>query len=75
MIRFRDVIEFVLFEASILKMGFTFRLRPFNCPKSASFRDDSFSKIDNRIRNYKHKPISTSIIQLMNFTDYYHSNQ
>ena len=34
-----------------------------------------FGKIDNRIPNYKHIPISTLIIQLMNSTDYYLNKQ
>ena len=43
----------------------------FNCPKYSSIRDDFFFiKIDNRIPNYKHIPILTLIIQLMNSTDY-----
>ena len=47
----------------------------FNCPKYSSIRDDVFSKIDNRIPNYKHIPISSLIIQLMNSADYYLNNQ
>ena len=42
----------------------------FDCQKYSSIRDDSFTKIDNRIPNYKHIPISTLIIQLMNSSDY-----
>ena len=38
-------------------------------------RDDFFNKIDNRIPNYKHIPISTLIIQLMNSTDCYLNKQ
>ena len=41
----------------------------FNCPKYSSIRDDFFNKIENRIPDYKHIPISTLIIQLMNSTD------
>ena len=59
MTRFRDVIEFVLSVASVLKMRFTFCF---------SVRDDSFSKIDNRIPNYKYISISTFILQLTNST-------
>ena len=40
-----------------------------DCPKYSSIRDDFFNKIDNRIPNYKHIPISTFIFQLMNSTD------
>ena len=47
----------------------------FHCPKYSSIRDDFFNKIDNRIPNYKHIPISTLIIQLMNATDYYLNKQ
>lgn len=69
MTRFRYVIEFVLFVASILKMRFTF------CPKYSSIRDGFFHKIENKIPNYNHIPISTLIIQLMNSTDYYLNKQ
>ena len=31
----------------------------FDFPKYSSIRDDFFNKIDNRIPNYKHIPIST----------------
>ena len=42
----------------------------------SSIRDDFFSKIDNRISNYKHMPISVNlIIQLMNSTDCYLNTQ
>ena len=41
-----------------------------DCPDCSSIRDDLFNKIDNRIPNYKHLPMSTLIIQPMNFTDY-----
>ena len=41
----------------------------FDCAKYSSFRDEFFTKIANRIPNYKHIPISTLIIQLMNSTD------
>ena len=44
----------------------------FDCAKSdSSIRDD----IANRIPNYKHVPISTLVIQLMNSTDYYLNKQ
>ena len=43
----------------------------FNCPKYSSIRDDFFNKIESRIPDYKHIPISTLIIQLMHSTDYY----
>ena len=33
----------------------------FDCPKYSSIRDDFFDKIDNRIPNSKHIPISTLI--------------
>ena len=56
MTRFRGVIEFALFVASILKMRFTFYLI---AKKYSSIRDDFFNKIANRIPNYKHIPIST----------------
>ena len=42
----------------------------FNCTKYSSIRDDFFNKIENRIPDYKHIPISTLIIQIMNSTDY-----
>ena len=73
MTRFRGVIEFVLFVASMLKMRFTSVL--FDCPKYSSIRDNSFNKIDNRIPNYKHIPISNLIIQQMNSADYYLNKQ
>ena len=71
MTRLRDVIEFVLFVASIL-MRFTFCLivQIIHQLETIFFR-----KIDNRIPNYKHIPISTLIIQLMNSTDYYLNKQ
>ena len=47
----------------------------FNCPQYSSIRDDFFNNIKNRIPNYKHIPISTLIIQLMNSTDYYLNKQ
>ena len=47
----------------------------FDCPNYSSIRDDLFSKIDNRIPNYEHIPISTLIIQQMNSTDYYLNKQ
>ena len=47
----------------------------FDCPKYSSIRDDFVNKIENRIPNYKHIPISTLIIQLMNSSDYYLNKQ
>ena len=47
----------------------------FDCAKYSSIRDDFFNKIANRTPNYKHIPISTIIVQLMNFTDYYLTKQ
>ena len=48
----------------------------FDCPKmNSSIRDDFFNKIDKRFPNYKHRPISTLIIQLVNSTDYYLNKQ
>ena len=47
----------------------------FDCAKYSSIRDDFLNKIANRIPNYKHIPISTLIIQLTNFTDYYLNKQ
>ena len=47
----------------------------FDCAKYSSIRDDFFNKIANRIPNYKHIPISTLIIELMNSTDYYLNKQ
>ena len=47
----------------------------FDCLKYSSIRDDFFNKIENKIPNYKHIPISTLIIQLMNSTDYYLNKQ
>ena len=47
----------------------------FDCPKYSSIRDDFFNKIDNRIPNYKHIPITALIIQLMNSTDNYLNKQ
>ena len=55
MTRFRVVIEFVLFVASILKMIFTFCLIAQNIHQ---LEMNFFNKIDNRIPNYKHIPIS-----------------
>ena len=44
----------------------------FDCAKYSSIIETTFlNKIANRIPNYKHIPISTLIIQLMNSTDYY----
>ena len=55
-----------------LKMRFTFCLIAQNIQLETTF----FNKIDNRIGpNYKHLPISTLIIQLMNSTDYYLNKQ
>ena len=68
MTRSRDVIEFVLFVASVLKMRFTFCLIVQNIHQ---LETTFFNKIENRIPDYKHIPISTLIIQLMNSTDYY----
>ena len=61
MTRFRDVIEFVLFVASILKMRFTFCLIAQNIHQ---LETTFFNKIENRIPDYKHIPISTLIILL-----------
>ena len=49
----------------------------FDCPKYSSIRDDFFHNIDKRIPNYnyKHMPIPTLIIQLMNSTDCYLNTQ
>ena len=47
----------------------------FDCAKYSSVRDDVFNKIDNRIPNYKHIPISTLIFQLMNSADDYLNKQ
>ena len=50
----------------------------FHCPKYSSIRDDFLGEKDDRIPNYKsyrHVPISTLIIQLLNFTDYYLNKQ
>ena len=44
----------------------------FDCAKYSLIRDNFFNKIANRIPNYKHIPISTLIIQLMNSADYYY---
>ena len=57
--KIRGVIEFVLFVAS----------------KYSSIRDDFLNKRDNKIPDYKHIPILTLIIQLMNSTDYYLNKQ
>ena len=72
MTRFQDVIEFVLFMASILKMRFTFCLIAQNIHQ---IEPTFFNKIDNKIPDYKHIPISALIIQLMNSTDYYLNKQ
>ena len=42
-----------------------------DCPKYSSIKDGFFNKIENRIPSYKHIPISTLLIQLMNSNDYY----
>ena len=42
----------------------------FDCPKYSAMRDDFFNKIDIRIPNYKHIPISTLIIQLFDLPVY-----
>ena len=47
----------------------------FDCAKYSSIRDYFFNKIANRIPSYKHTPMSTLIIQLMNSTDYYLNKQ
>ena len=47
----------------------------FDCPKYSSIRDDFCDNIDKRIPNYKHIPIPTLIIQLMNSTDCYLNTQ
>ena len=72
MTRFRDMAEFVLFVASILKMRITFCLIAQNIHQ---LETTFFNKIDNRIPNYKHILISTLIIQLMNATDYHLNKQ
>ena len=41
----------------------------FDCPNYSSIRDDLFSKIDNRIPNYKQYQLQFLIIQPMNSTD------
>ena len=46
-----------------------------DCPKYSSIREDLFNKIDNRIPYYKHIPVLTLIIQVMNSTDYYLNKQ
>ena len=67
------MIEFVQFVALILKMRFTFYLIAQSIHQ---LETTFFNKIAaNRIPNYKHIPISTLIIQLMNFTDYYLNKQ
>ena len=66
------MIEFVRFVASILKMRFTFYLIAQNIHQ---LETTFFNKIANRIPNYKHIPISTLIIELMNSTDYYLNKQ
>ena len=72
MTRSRDVIEFVLFVASVLKMRFTFCLIVQNIHQ---LETTFFNKVENRIPDYKHIPILTLIIQLMNSTDYYLNKQ
>ena len=72
MTRFRGVIEFVRFVAPILKMRFTFYLIAQNIQQ---LETTFFNKIANRIPNYKHIPILTLIIQLMNSTNYYLNKQ
>ena len=72
MTTFRRVIEFVLFVASVSKMRFTFCLTARNIHQ---LETAFFNKIDIRIPNYKHIPISTLIIQLMNSSDYYLNKQ
>ena len=68
MTTFRGVIEFVLFVASVSKTRFTFCLTAQNIQQ---LETTFFNKIDIRIPNYKHIPISTLITQLMNSSDYY----
>ena len=63
MTKFRGVIEFVLFVASVLKVRFTFCLTAQNIHQLGT--TFFFNKIDIRIPNYKHIPISTLIIQLI----------
>ena len=58
--------------ASILKMRFTFCLI---AQTIYQLQTTFFNKIDNRILSYRHIPISTLIIQLMNSTDYYPDKQ
>ena len=73
MTRFRGVIEFVLFVYSLdIEDEIHFL---FDCQKYSSIRDDLFNNIDNRIPYYKHIPVSSLIIQLMNSTDYYLNKQ
>ena len=47
----------------------------FDCAKYSSIRGDVANTIANRIPSYKHIPISTLTIQLMNSTDYYLNKQ
>ena len=54
----------------ILKIHFLFIVQSIH-----QLETTLFSKIDNIILNYKHKPISTSIIQLMNSAGYYLNKQ
>ena len=56
MTRFLDLIEFVRFVVSILKMRFTFCLIVQNVHQ---LETTCFNKIENRIPDYKHIPIST----------------
>ena len=72
MTRFRDVIEIVLFVASILKMRFSFCLVVQNIHQ---LETTFFNIIKNRIPDYKHMPISPLIIHLKDSTDYYLNKQ
>ena len=74
MTKFRDVIKFVLFVASILKMRLTF-CTCLIVQNIHQLETTFFNKIENRVANYKHILISTLIIQLMNSTDYYLNKQ
>ena len=62
MTRSRDVIEFVLFVVSVLKMRFTFCLIVQNIHQ---LETTFFNKIENRIPDYKHIPISTLMLLLV----------
>ena len=64
MTRFGDVIEVVLFVASMLRMRFTFC---FTVQNIHQLETTFLVKKDDRIPNYKLVSISTLIIQLLNF--------